>query len=74
MQDMYKPENKIILVLIILFAGTFGIHNFILGETKKGIVKIVLAVLCSIASVVLAFMDLIKIVKEEYTVDPDAFI
>lgn len=74
MQDMYKPENKIILVLIILFAGTFGIHNFILGETKKGIVKIVLAFLCSIASVVLAFMDLIKIVKEEYTVNPDAFI
>ena len=74
MQDMYKPENKIILVLITMFFGTFGIHNFILGETKKGLVKIVLFVFCGIASIVLTLMDLIKIAKEEYTVNPDAFI
>ena len=74
MQDMYKSENKIILVIVTTVLGYFGIHNFILGETKKGIVKIVLFVLCGIASVVLTIMDLIKIVKEEYTVNPDAFI
>ncbi len=71
--DMFSGENKIILVLITLFAGSFGIHNFILGETKKGIVKIVAAVICGVVSMVLAYIDLIKIAKGTYIVDTEAF-
>ena len=72
-EDMFSGINKIILVLIAIQLGSFGIHNFVLGETKKGIVKIVLTCFCGIGFI-LALIDVVKIAKGTYKVDPEAFI
>ena len=41
-------KDKVTIALICFFLGGLGIHNIMMGETKKGIVKIVLCVLVSV--------------------------
>ncbi|MBQ3140409.1 MAG: NINE protein, partial [Clostridia bacterium] len=53
-------QDKIVMILICLFLGGLGIHNFMMGETKKGIFKIVMSFVCGIGAI-LALIDLIKI-------------
>lgn len=40
----YSGERKsmILAVVLVLFLGTFGIHNFYLGYIKKGVAQLVL--------------------------------
>ncbi len=72
-EDMFSGINKIILVLIALNLGAFGIHNFVLGETKKAIVRLILTLLCGVGFI-LSIIDIVKIAKGTYKVDPEAFI
>ena len=43
-----------------------------MGETKKGIMKIVFCFLCGISGI-LALIDFIKILMDKYVVDPEKF-
>lgn len=65
-------KDKTAMALLCFFLGGLGIHNFVMGETKKGIVKIVLAFVCGISGI-LALIDFIKILTDKYVVDPDKF-
>ena len=65
-------DNKIVMALVCFFLGGLGIHNFMLGETKKGIVKIV-ASFCLGLGGILALIDFIKILMDKYVVDPEKF-
>ena len=69
-----ENENKLIIILIAIFCGAFGIHNFAMGETKKGIVRIVGSLLCGVVGSILAWYDIVKLYKGTYNIDPDAFI
>ncbi len=62
-------QDKIVMILICLFLGGLGIHNFMMGETKKGVFKIIMSFCCGIGSI-LALIDLIKIAMGTYVVDP----
>ena len=66
----YGNYDKITLALICFFLGGIGIHNFMLGETKKGIVKIVLS-LCFGIGAILALIDFVRILTDKYEVNPD---
>ncbi len=68
--DYLNGKDKITMALICFFLGGLGIHNFMLGETKKGIVKIVLSLCVGIGGI-LALIDFIKILTDKYVVDPD---
>lgn len=61
------------IAIICFFLGGLGIHNFMLGETSKGIVKIALT-LCFGIGCILALIDFIKILTGSYTVDPNKCI
>lgn len=63
-------KDKVTIALICFFLGGLGIHNFMLGETKKGIVKIVLS-FCFYIGSILALIDFIKILMDKYEVNPD---
>lgn len=41
----YSPKNRLIAGLLGLFFGSIGVHNFYLGQIKKGIAKIILAII-----------------------------
>lgn len=66
-------HDKVTMILICLFLGGLGIHNFMMGETKKGVFKIVMSLCCGIGGI-LALIDLIKIACGKYEVDPEKLI
>lgn len=66
----YGNYDKLVIALVCFFLGSIGIHNFMLGETKKGIVKIVLS-FCFGIGAILALIDFIKILMDKYEVNPD---
>ena len=66
-------QDKIVMILVCLFLGGLGIHNFMMGESKKGIFKIIMSFLCGIGGI-LALIDLIKIAMGTYVVDSTKLI
>ena len=66
-------KDKTMIIVICLLLGGIGVHNFMMGETKKGVFKIVLC-LCFGLSYIFAIIDLIKIVTDKYEVNPDKLI
>lgn len=63
-------KDKVTVALICFFLGGLGIHNFMMGETKKGVVKIILSLCFGVGSI-LALIDFIKILMDKYVVDPE---
>ena len=66
-------QDKTLMAVVCFFLGGIGIHNFIMGENKKGIFKIVLALCCGLSSI-FALIDFIKILIDKYEVNPNALI
>lgn len=66
-------QDKIVMILVCLFLGGFGIHNFMMGESKKGIFRLIMDIFCGLGAI-FALIDLIKICMNTYVVDPDALI
>lgn len=46
----YQPKNKIVAGLLGIFLGSFGVHNFYLGYTKKAVTQLVLSIVGIILS------------------------
>ena len=63
-------HDKVTMALVCFFLGGLGIHNFMMGETKKGVLKIVLSLCCDIGGI-LALIDFIKILMDKYEVNPE---
>ena len=53
-------QDKVTMIIVCLFLGGIGIHNFMMGETKKGVFKIIMAFCCGLSGI-FALIDLIKI-------------
>ena len=68
--DKLGNYDKITLALLCFFLGGIGVHNFMLGETKKGVFKIVMS-LCFGIGAILALVDFIRILTDKYEVNPD---
>lgn len=66
-------QDKVVMALVCFFLGGIGIHNFMMGETKKGIVKIISTCCCGIGGI-LALIDFIKILMDKYAADPEKYI
>ena len=66
-------KDKLTIALVCFLLGGLGIHNFMMGETKKGVVKIVLSMCLAGLGGILALIDFIKILMDKYVVDPEKF-
>ena len=74
MENTYlNGKNKWVMALIAWLIGGFGVHNFMLGETKKGIAKIIGTVLCAVPGVILVWIDIIKILIGKYEINTESF-
>lgn len=71
--DNLNGQDKVVMAVVCFFLGGLGIHNFMMGETKKGIFKIVMSFCCGIGGI-LALIDFIRILMDKYTVDPEKLI
>ena len=67
------PKQWIVALLLAFFVGIFGIHNFYLGYTTKGIIQLVLTLtfIGVIVSGIWAFIDFIMIIMRsgDYATD-----
>ncbi len=70
-ENNLNGQDKTKMALICFFLGGLGIHNFMMGEKKKGMAKILLALLFG-ASGIFALIDFIKILLDKYEYDPEA--
>ncbi len=61
-------QDKLTMALLCFFLGAWGVHNFMMGEKRRGIIKIVFYFVCGISSI-LALIDFIKILMDKYEVD-----
>lgn len=68
----FGQYDKVVIAVICFFLGGLGIHNFMLGENKKGIIKIVFS-FCFGIGAILALIDFIRILIDKYEVNPDKF-
>ena len=66
----FAGNDKVTIALVCFFLGAIGIHNFMMGEPKKGVVKIVFSC-CFGLGAILALIDFIKILMDKYEVNPD---
>ena len=42
-RQQLNGHSKTAMMLLCFFFGAYGIHNFVMGEAKKGLVKIILS-------------------------------
>ncbi len=56
-----EQKSKLVAVLLCFFLGGFGIHDFYLGYTKYGIIKIVLTVCTGVGGGIWALIDFIRL-------------
>lgn len=65
-------QDKVVMILVCLFLGGLGIHNFMMGETKKGVCRILANIICGLGGI-FALIDLIKICMGTYVVDTESY-
>lgn len=57
----YDRKSKLAATLLCFFLGGFGIHDFYLGYTKNGIIKIILTCCTGFGGSLWALIDFIRL-------------
>lgn len=66
----YPPKSKLAAILLAVFLGGFGIHNFYLGYNDKGLWQLILGILCcGTISWVWALVEAVLILCNTITTD-----
>lgn len=67
------PKSRLTYILLALFLGGFGIHNFYAGYNRKGLIQLLLTVvscgILSLVSVIWAIVDIVNVTKDANGVD-----
>ena len=71
--DYLNGKDKVTMALISFFLGALGIHNFMMGETKKGVFRLLTLPCCGLGGI-FALIDFVKILMGTYVVDPTKLI
>ena len=62
--------SRLVYILLAIFLGAFGVHNFVIGRTTVGVVQLLLTVLsCGILSIVSwiwAIIDIVTITEDSH--------
>ena len=64
-----EPKSKLAAVLLAFFLGGIGIHDFYLGYTKYGIIKIVLTCCTGVGGGIWALIDFIRLLTGDLHAD-----
>lgn len=62
------PKSRIAFILLAIFLGHLGVHNFYAGNSKHGLIKLGLLVACGLGLVVNPIWSIVEI----FTVKKDA--
>ncbi|MBO5369177.1 MAG: TM2 domain-containing protein [Clostridia bacterium] len=64
-----EQKSKLVAVLLAFFLGSIGIHDFYLGYTKYGIIKIVLTLCTAVGGGIWALVDFIRLLTGSLDTD-----
>ncbi len=65
-----QPKSRLAYILLALFLGGFGVHNFYAGYTKKAVIQLLLTVLLgwtgvvALAVLVWIILDIIQVTAD----------
>lgn len=62
-------KSKLVAVLLAFFLGSIGIHDFYLGYTKYGVIKIILTVCTGVGGGIWALIDFIRLLTGSLNAD-----
>lgn len=60
------PRSRLIYILLALFVGVLGIHNFYAGFKVRGVISVLLTITCVgvIVSVIMALIDIVTVTHD----------
>ena len=64
-----EQKSKLVAVLLAFFLGGIGVHDFYLGYTKYGIIKIVLTLCTGFGGGIWALIDFIRLLTGSLSAD-----
>ncbi len=64
-----EQKSKLVAVLLAFFLGSIGIHDFYLGYTKYGVIKIILTVCTGFGGGIWALIDFIRLLTGSLNTD-----
>ncbi len=65
-ESFNNQENKKVLAgVLAILIGSFGVHKFILGYTKEGILQILLSFLCGIGGIIALIEGIMYLTKSD---------
>ena len=56
-----EQKSKLVAVLLAFFLGSIGIHDFYLGYTKYGVIKIILTCCTGVGGSIWALIDFVRL-------------
>ena len=63
---IYRDNKKVLAGVLAIMLGSFGIHKFILGYTKEGVLQILMSFFsCGVASVIPFVEGIIYLTKSD---------
>lgn len=64
-----EQKSKLVAILLAFFLGSIGIHDFYLGYTKYGVIKIILTVCTGVGGAIWALIDLVRLLTGSISTD-----
>lgn len=64
-QPVREENKKILAGILAIVVGVFGVHKFILGYTKEGIIQFILGLACGIGGVIGLVEGIIYLTKTD---------
>lgn len=64
-----EQKSKLVAVLLAFFLGGIGVHDFYLGYTKYGVIKIILTLCTGFGGSIWALIDFIRLLTGSISVD-----
>ena len=66
MSENTAPKSRLTYILLALFLGSLGIHNFYSGHKKHGIIKLVMFFLCVgvLVNPIWSIVEMITVTKD----------
>ncbi len=60
-----QENKKVIAGVLAILIGSFGIHKFILGYTKEGVIQILLSFLCGLGGIIALIEGIMYLTKSD---------
>jgi TM2 domain-containing membrane protein YozV len=64
-QPVQQENKKVVAGILAILLGGLGIHKFILGYTKEGIIQLILGFLCGVGFVIGLIEGIIYLTKTD---------